>query len=145
MGVTTQNYLISKLQGFFSLPMNWPQLRAKLSSFSHSDMSDSLRPHGLQHARLPCPSPSLGGAAAESPLGLRAQGSRQTKFWEAPPSRHLLSATVTQCWVAEEASQSCGFHVRHVPSAGHEISLVCRCCLWKWNRIKANWSVSESQ
>ena len=28
--------------------------------FSHSVMSDSLWPHGLQHARLPCPSPSPG-------------------------------------------------------------------------------------
>ena len=27
--------------------------------FSHSVVSDSLRPHGLQHARLPCPSPTL--------------------------------------------------------------------------------------
>ena len=26
--------------------------------FSHSAMSDSLQPHGLQHARLPCPSPT---------------------------------------------------------------------------------------
>ena len=26
--------------------------------FSHSVMSDSLQPHGLQHARLPCPSPT---------------------------------------------------------------------------------------
>ena len=26
--------------------------------FSHSVLSDSLRPHGLQHARLPCPSPT---------------------------------------------------------------------------------------
>ena len=26
--------------------------------FSHSVMSDSLRPHGLQDARLPCPSPT---------------------------------------------------------------------------------------
>ena len=26
--------------------------------FSHSVMSDSLWPHGLQHARLPCPSPT---------------------------------------------------------------------------------------
>ena len=26
--------------------------------FSHSVMSNSLRPHGLQHARLPCPSPA---------------------------------------------------------------------------------------
>ena len=28
--------------------------------FGHSVMSDSLPPHGLQHARLPCPSPSSG-------------------------------------------------------------------------------------
>ena len=26
--------------------------------FSHSVMSDSLQPHGLQHTRLPCPSPT---------------------------------------------------------------------------------------
>ena len=26
--------------------------------FSHSVVSDSLRPHGLQHARPPCPSPT---------------------------------------------------------------------------------------
>ena len=26
--------------------------------FSHSVMSDCLQPHGLQHARLPCPSPT---------------------------------------------------------------------------------------
>jgi len=32
----------------------------KISSvqFSHSIVSDSLRPHGLQHARPPCPSPT---------------------------------------------------------------------------------------
>ena len=28
------------------------------SQFSHSVMSDSLQPHGLQQARLPCPSPT---------------------------------------------------------------------------------------
>ena len=28
------------------------------SQFSHSVISDYLRPHGLQHARLPCPSPT---------------------------------------------------------------------------------------
>ena len=28
--------------------------------FSHSVVSDSLHPHGLQHARLPCPSPMPG-------------------------------------------------------------------------------------
>ena len=35
-------------------------LSSQLSSiqFSHSLVSDSLRPHGLQHARPPCPSPT---------------------------------------------------------------------------------------
>ena len=28
--------------------------------FSHSVMSDSLRPHGLKHTKIPCPSPDLG-------------------------------------------------------------------------------------
>ena len=28
------------------------------AQFSHSVLSDSLRPHGLQHARPPCPSPT---------------------------------------------------------------------------------------
>ena len=33
-------------------------IRFLFSQFSCSVMSDSVRPHGLQHARLPCPSPS---------------------------------------------------------------------------------------
>ena len=36
--------------------------------FSHSVMSDSLGPHGLQHARLPCPSPSPGTCSKSCPL-----------------------------------------------------------------------------
>ena len=31
--------------------------------FSHSVLSDYLWPHGLQHARLPCPSPSPGACS----------------------------------------------------------------------------------
>ena len=33
---------------------------------SHSAMSDSLRPHGPQHIRLPCPSPSPGACSYSS-------------------------------------------------------------------------------
>ena len=33
-------------------------MASSLLLFSHSVMTDSLRPHGLQHTRLPCPSPS---------------------------------------------------------------------------------------
>ena len=40
----------------------WKNLKIAISSvqFSHSVMSDSLRPHELQHARPPCPSPTPG-------------------------------------------------------------------------------------
>ena len=36
--------------------------------FSRSVMSDSLRPHGLQHARPPCPSPTPGVYSNSCPL-----------------------------------------------------------------------------
>ena len=36
--------------------------------FSRSIMSDSLRPHGLQYARLPCPSPSPWACSSSRPL-----------------------------------------------------------------------------
>ena len=36
--------------------------------FSPSVVSDSLRPHGLQHARLPCPSPTPGVYSNSCPL-----------------------------------------------------------------------------
>ena len=35
--------------------------------FSWSVMSDSLRPHGLQYARLPCPSPTPGACSNSCP------------------------------------------------------------------------------
>ena len=34
-----------------------------VSQFSRSVMSESLQPHGLQHARLPCPSPTPGACS----------------------------------------------------------------------------------
>ena len=35
--------------------------------FSHSAVSDCLWPHGLQHARLPCPSPTPGACSNSCP------------------------------------------------------------------------------
>ena len=46
-----------------------PKLMTKSSvRFSHSVMSDSLRPLGLQHTRLPCPSPSPRACPKSCPL-----------------------------------------------------------------------------
>ena len=39
-----------------------------LIQFSHSVVSDSLRPHELQHARTPCPSPTAGVYPNSCPL-----------------------------------------------------------------------------
>ena len=44
-----------------------PIILARSAQFSHSTVSDSLRPHGLQHARLPCPSPTPGACSNSCP------------------------------------------------------------------------------
>ena len=49
--------------------------------FSCSVMSDSFRPHGLQHTRLPCPSLSPGVCSNSCPLS----------WWYHPPSHPLSS------------------------------------------------------
>ena len=52
----TLNFLIISLQTHFDSVQ-----------FSCLVMSDSLQPHGLQHARLPCPSPTPGACSNSSP------------------------------------------------------------------------------
>ena len=49
-----------------SAASNWRIWIALSLLFSHSVMSDSLWPRGLQHARLPCPLPSPPGACSNS-------------------------------------------------------------------------------
>ena len=49
-----------------------------LSLFSHSVMSDSLWPHALWHARLPCPSPFL------------LEFAQTHVHWVMMPSNHLI-------------------------------------------------------
>ena len=55
--------------GIFGLPASPVSgLRVTLLLFSHSVMSSSLRPHGLQHARPPCPPLSPGVCSNSCPL-----------------------------------------------------------------------------
>ena len=48
---------------------SWKMVTPVFSSvqFSHSVLFDSLWPHGLQHARLPCPSPTPGACSNSCP------------------------------------------------------------------------------
>ena len=54
------------------LKLNFQKLRSWQSvpsvQFSHSVMFNSMQPHGLQHARLPCPSPTPGAYSNSCPL-----------------------------------------------------------------------------
>ena len=65
------------LQGIFltqgsnpDLPQNLAHSKCyiRILLFSHSVVSDSFQPHGLQHARLPCPSPSPRACLNSCPL-----------------------------------------------------------------------------
>ena len=52
----------------FTQPLYLTHYLYALVQFSHSVMSDSLLPHGLQHVRLPCPSPTPGAHSNSCPL-----------------------------------------------------------------------------
>ena len=49
-----------KMLGIISIFLNLLRLFFTSFQFSHSVMSNSLWPHGLQHTRPPCPSPAPG-------------------------------------------------------------------------------------
>ena len=63
--------------------------------FSRSVVSDSLRLQGLQHARLPCPSPPLRVCSNSCPsLGL----SRGKAFWEDSSALGTKKPIETRTW-----------------------------------------------
>ena len=81
--------------------------------FSHSVVSNSLQPHGLQHARLPCPSLSLGGCSNSCSLS----------WWCIQPAHPLLSP----CLHALSLSQHQGLFQR--VSSLHQVTKVLECQL----------------
>ena len=65
--------LLSQIPPYFAAMFSlrkteWHFQNAYSLQFSHSVISDSLRPHGLQHARLPCPSLTPGACSNSCPL-----------------------------------------------------------------------------
>ena len=57
--------------------------------FSHSVVSDSLRPHGLQHARLPCPLSTPGVYSNSCPLSQYASQPSHPLSSSSPPAFNL--------------------------------------------------------
>ena len=90
--------------------------------FSCSVVSDSLKPHGLQHSRLPCPSPNPGACSNSCP----------SSRWFHPTisysvvsfSSHLLSfpasGSLPGCQFFTSGSQSIGVSVSVLPMNIHD-------------------------
>ena len=60
-------YLIYNVSLISAVQRNYSVIHISSVQFSHSVMSDSLRPHESQHARPPCPSPAPGVHSDSSP------------------------------------------------------------------------------
>ena len=67
--------------------------------FSHSVVSDSLLPYGLQHARPPCPSPSPGACLNSSPLSLWCHLTICPLLSPSPPAFNLSQHQGVFHWV----------------------------------------------
>ena len=58
VGVKYCHQILNWKKGAFTTLEKFLFLQFSSVHFSHSVMSDSVQPHGLQRARLPCPSPT---------------------------------------------------------------------------------------
>ena len=77
-----------RLNSLPSEPPGKPRLPFSLVQFSLSVVSNSLQPHGLQHARPPCPSPTPGVYSNSCPL---SQWCHPTISSSVIPFSHLQS------------------------------------------------------
>ena len=76
--------------------------------FSCSALSNSLRPHGLQHTRLPCPSPSPGACSNLFPLSWWCHWTVTSSLLAPSPafnlSQHQVSSPVSQLFTSGSQS-----------------------------------------
>jgi len=74
-----------------SRPIENAQLQRWISSvqFSHSVISNSLWPHGLQHARPPCPSPTPRAYSNSCPLSQWCHPTILSSVSPSPPTSNL--------------------------------------------------------
>ena len=73
-------------------------------------MSDSLQPHGLQHARLPCPSPASRVYSSSCPLSRRCHPTTLSSY--VPFSSCLQSFTASGSFLMSQLSASGGQSIR---------------------------------
>ena len=79
-------------------------LLVRPAQFSRSVVSDSLRPHGLQHTRPPCPSPTPRVYSNTSPL---SRWCHPTISSSVVPSSHLQSFPASGYFPTSQSFASC--------------------------------------
>ena len=68
--------------------------------FSRSVMSDTLQPHVLKHARLPCPSPTPGACSNSCPLSWWCHPTISSSVIPSPPAFNLSQNQGLFQWVS---------------------------------------------
>ena len=95
---------------FFINNMNSVSHTLYISQFSCSVVTDSLQPHGLQHARLPCPSPTPRAYSDSCPLCWWCHPIVSSSV--VPFSSHLqsfpASGSFPMSWFSSSGGQSIG-------------------------------------
>ena len=78
--------------------------------FSCSVLSDSLRPHGLKHARLPCPSLSPGVCSNSRPLSRWCHPtiSSSVVLFSSCPQSFPGAGSFPRCWLFRSGGQGIG-------------------------------------
>ena len=99
------------------LEMRLKEYRPSVQSvqFSHSVMSDSLWPHGLQHARLPCLSPTPRAYSHSCPWSWWYHPTISSFI--IPFSSHLQSFPASGAFPMSQFFPSCGQSIGVSPSA----------------------------
>ena len=95
--------------------------RVSSVQFSHSVVSDSLRPHESQHARPPCPSPAPGAHSDSRPSSHRCHPAISSSV--VPFSSCSQSLPASESFPMSQLSASGGqileFQLQHSPSIEH--------------------------
>ena len=120
IAVEIESYLMNWIWGIWVSETLWvnPRVSAEVTGLMvlvvyFSVVSNSLRPHGLQHARLPCPSPSPGTCSNSCPL---SQWCHPTIFSSVVPFSSCLqsfpaSGSFLLSWLFTSGGQSIGASV----------------------------------
>ena len=92
--------------------------------FRYSVMSDSLRPQGLQHTRLPCPSPTPRNCSNSCLLS-----------WWRHPTISFSAIPFSSCPQSFQASRS--FPMSQFFAAGVALTISL---LWSWKKSQIRWN-----